>query len=162
MFIIPRKQDNERFIYLVSFINKINNLDIDYNPKKTIYPRLRDSSKRGKPAIIEILQKVQADIHREPFVELIWILKVNAQIKNKSGKKYIEVSSFENIQKHFDNNFKFFENMYDLESWIENKNKGEMIKDVFINPIDYLKGHIQGLELNNNQKMELIEYIIKL
>ena len=162
MFIIPKHQDNIRFVYLVNFINNLNNLDIDYDPKKTIYPRLRHSSKRGKPAIIEILQKINADVNREPFIEIIWCLKVNAQVKNKGGKKYIQVSSFNEIQKLFDKTFKFFETIEELESFIQNQNKAEMVKDVFINPIDYLKGHIQGLDLNKDQKLELLEYIIKL
>jgi len=57
IYIIPKEFNNE-WDRIIIFIEKLNDLEIKYNPKKNIYPRLTNTNKRGQISSLEIITKI--------------------------------------------------------------------------------------------------------
>ena len=83
MYIIPKKFNSD-WDRMINYVETLNSLEIKYNPKKSLFPRLKDTDKRGKCAVEEILKKLNSYfISKKGWLEeLFFILKNNI-------KKYI-------------------------------------------------------------------------
>ncbi len=157
-YIIHKDKDSQKWNDLIAVIQKLNELDIVFNPRKSIYPRLHGSERRGKSAMFEImgfLPPIDPDL-------AIYLLKTGAKVLVKSGYSFIETQSLLDIHKQFTNEYLFFEDYADVDAHIDSLIKTSMIKAISINPIEYMKGHLQGMELTQDQKLQLIDIIIKL
>lgn len=159
IFIIP-KHFNEKWNSIISYIEKLNNLEIKYNSNKSIYPRLKNSDKRGIYASKEILKEIGGYMISKLYwvEELCYCLKYNFEIKKINGKEILCTGREDIDDKYFKSHI--FCNNNELEKNIDEVIQSDQIKEVFLNPVDYLRGHIQNMELNEIQKLELIKIIL--
>ena len=163
IYIIP-KQFNDNWERILAFIERLNNLDITYNPKKNLYPRLKNTTKRGRISSQEIMNSLGCYMisKKDWLEELCYCLKYNFEIQENNGKRLL-ITNNENIEKDVDNIYfknHIFCNDEEVEDIIINIIQSQNIKDIFINPVEYLKGHIDNMELNSHQKLELIKFIL--
>ncbi len=159
IYIIP-KQFDEKWNRTISYIEKLNSLEIKYNPKKAIFPRLKNSNKRGKDASQEIIKEIGCYMISKLYwlEELCFCLKCKFQIKIKNGKNILFSEREEICNKYFKSHILCNNN--ELEKKLDEVIQSDQIKEVFLNPVDYLRGHIQNMELNESQKLELIKIIL--
>ncbi len=159
IYIIPKFFDDnwERMIHYVS---KLNELDIKYNSKKTIFPRLENTEKRGKSACQEILKLLNCYFKTKNYnEELIYCIKADFNILELNGKKIL-------LTLYEDNKIFDIENYYFVPTLMEARNKIDEIvesnnlKSIFINPVEYFKTHLGNMDLNKSQKLELIKFIL--
>ena len=159
IYILP-KQFDENWNRIIDYIERLNILEIQYNPKKNLYPRLKETSKRGRVSAQEIMNNLECHMisKNDWLEELCYCLKYKFDIKKNNGKKIL-FTKYENIDNKFFNNH-IFCNEEEVENNIINIIQSENIKDIFINPVTYLKQHIDNMELNTNEKLELIKFIL--
>lgn len=164
-YIVPKEFDNN-WARMIKYIEKLNNLDIKYNPKKSLFPRLKNTNKRGKVACEEIMKELNCYFKSKNHIleELCFCLK--NKLKVQYGIKNILCCAFSDITNidvlmNFFNNHDIFYNLCEATNKIYNILQSNNIKELFIDPVIYLKEHIENVELNNEQKVKLIKFILK-
>ncbi len=159
IYIIPKIFD-DNWERMILYISKLNELDIKYNPKKTLFPRLINTDKRGKSACQEILKLLNCYFKTKSYYEeLIYCIKAEFNILEINGKKILLTKYEDN--KIFDNqNYYFFSTIMDAQKKIDEIIESNNLKSIFINPIEYFKSHLVNMDLNNSQKIELIKFIL--
>ena len=158
IYIIP-KQFNENWDRIIDFIDKLNTLDIKYNPKKNLYPRLTDTNKRGKNSSLEIINKIGSYMvsKNDWLEELCYCLKCDFKVVENNGKKILQCIDLVDSEIFKDH---IFCNEDELENTITEVIKTDNIKDIFIDPIGYIQQHINNMSLNETQQLELIKIIL--
>tara|TARA_R110001599_G_scaffold1110_4_gene5315 strand:+ start:573 stop:1100 length:528 start_codon:yes stop_codon:yes gene_type:complete len=172
IYLIPKcfSQKKEFIENIFKYLDSINKLKIDFNPKKSIYPRLATSKKRGQNAVVEILNSIEpsfiSDEHQR-INELIHILKWHLR---KNDFKGIQVLTIKNSTSEV-----FNEKYFPLSEWshipesdIDLLNSKINImsqtlfieEDVVIETVNIIKSHIDNYVLTPDDKLELIKYII--
>jgi hypothetical protein len=161
IYIIP-KQFNDDWNRIIIFVENLNKLDIKYNSKKNLYPRLKDTHKRGINSSLEIIKTIGSYmISKNNWLEeLCYCLKHNFKIEMNNGRKILTTTlPLNDLDKLiFDQHL--FCGIEDLETNINNVIQSDNIKDIFINPIEYFKSHLTNISLNETQKLELIKIIL--
>ncbi len=161
IYIIP-KNFNEDWERMLNYIEKLEQIDIKYNPQKLIFPRIRNSKKRGKTASLEIMKHLNSYfISKKNWLEeLCYVLKSQFEVVNINGKKIILTKSTTKIDELLFNNHYFTEDPSQVEKVIDDIFKAEQVEGIFINPVEYFLAHFENMELNEKQKLELIKIIL--
>ncbi len=161
IYIIPKEFNNE-WDRIIIFIEKLNDLEIKYNPKKNIYPRLTNTNKRGQISSLEIITKIGSYMisKKNWLEELCYCLKYKFIVQENNGKKILSTNlNINDIDKIIFNDH-IFCNEQELENNINDIIQIDNIKEVFIDPIEYLQQHINNMKLNEKQKLQLIKIIL--
>tara|TARA_R110000803_G_scaffold41697_1_gene89520 strand:- start:2849 stop:3376 length:528 start_codon:yes stop_codon:yes gene_type:complete len=172
IYLIPKcfSQKKEFIENCFKYIDSINKLKIDFNSKKSIFPRLSQSKKRGQSAVIEILNLIEPSflkVEHQRVEELIFILKWNLR---KSEYKGIHVLTVKNTTADI-----FNEAYFPLSEWshipeteidllnskINIMSETLFIEDeVIIDKVGIIKSHIENYVITQEEKIQLIKYII--
>ena len=175
IYLIPKCFNNKKdFIErCFQYLDAIEHLEIDFNPKKAIYPRLKGTKKRGRHALIEILNSLNPSHFsndNEHEGELILILKWGLR---KTLIKGIHVLAVKNITPEI-----FANNYFALAEWchipetdtdlldtkiniMSQKLLGLETVEETVNVTDIIKSHIDNYTFSLDDKFELIKYILK-
>jgi hypothetical protein len=147
---------------MITYIENINNLEIRYNSKKSIYPRLSGSKKRGKDACLEIMRSINSYfISKKGWLEeLCWVLQKKINVDVIGSKKILVCNNEDLCEILFDENYHFISNITEAQNTIESVIETTNLKSIFINPVDYFKEHFQNMELDETQKIQLIKIIL--
>ncbi len=159
IYIIP-KNFNEDWERMLNYIEKLEQIDIKYNPQKLIFPRIRNSKKRGKTASLEIMKHLNSYfISKKNWLEeLCYVLKSQFEVVNINGKKIILTKSTTKIDELLFNNHYFTEDPSQVEKVIDDIFKAEQVEGIFINPVEYFLAHFENMELNEKQKLGVKYY----
>lgn len=172
IYLIPKcfSQKKEFIENCFKYIDSINKLKIDFNPKKSIYPRLSQSKKRGQNAVSEIISLIEPTflkVEHKRVDELIHILKWHLR---KSEYKGIQVLTIKNTTADI-----FNETYFPLSEWshipeteidLLNSKINIMSETLFveeevaIDKVGIIKSHIDNYVITQEEKFQLIKYII--
>lgn len=175
IYLIPKCFSNKKdFIErCFNYLDAIEKLDIHYNPKKSIYPRLKDTKKRGRLAVIEILNKLNPSHFsndKEHEGELILILKWGLR---KTLVKGIHVLAVKHITPEI-----FASNYFQLTEWCHIPESETDLLNIKIqimsqklldyetipeevNAVDIIKSHLDNYTFSLDDKLELIKTILE-
>ncbi len=161
IYIVPKCFDND-FDRMTTYIDNMNNLEIKYNSKKSIYPRLSGSNKRGKDACLEIMKSINSYFisKKDWLEELCLILKTNIKVEVIDNNKILVCKNEDHVKYLFNDNYHFISNITEAQTTIESVIETTNLKSIFINPVDYFKEHFQNMELDETQKIQLIKIIL--
>ena len=175
IYLIPKNINKKKeFIEkCFNYLNSVYNLEIEYNPKKSIYPRLKKSKKRGKNALIEILNLIQPSYFSDEYHlmnELINILKWNLRKKEINGIQVLTITT---------SNAEIFNAKYfPLNEWshiseteidLLNSKINTMSQFLFntvcleeekIETVKIIKSHLSNYVISTEEKLEIIKYIL--
>ena len=175
IYLIPKCFNKKReFIEkCFQYLNSINNLEIDFNPKKSIYPRLKKSKKRGKNAVIEILNLIQpsyfSDEHRL-MNELINVLKWSLRKIEINGIQVLTITTLNSellTEKYFPLNE--WSHISETETDLLNAKINTMSQLLFnnvcieeekIETVKIITSHLDNYVINTEEKLEIIKYIL--
>jgi hypothetical protein len=174
IYLIPKCFNNKKdFIErCFQYLHSIEKLNIVFNPKKSIYPRLKDTKKRGKNALVEILNNLNPSYfsnEKEPDGELILILKWGLR---KVEIKGIQVLAVKNITPEI-----FASNYFQLAEWshipetetdllnvkIDIMSQNLLEKQCVVeevNAVAIIKSHLDNYIFSQEDKLELIKIIL--
>ena len=172
IYLIPKcfSQKKEFIENCFKYIDSLSELKIDFNPKKSIYPRLQQSKKRGKIAVVEILNLIEPSVFKaedKRIGELINILKWHLRKKEYKG---IQVLTIKNTTADIftDTYFPHSEWSYIdesetdlLDTKINIMNETLFVEDeIDIDKVRIIKSHIYNYVISGEEKLQLIKYII--
>jgi len=175
IYLIPKNFNSKKqFIEdCFKYLDSLTRLDIIYNSKKSMYPRLRESKKRGKCALVEILTQINPSCFSDTFslsneltnclnwglkkttFEGIEVLTVNKVNKNLFLKEYFPLSEWNHIsmtERDLLNN-----RISVMNSCLLERETPEVIDAVLI-----IKKHIDNYILGNEDKLDIIKYLSNL
>lgn len=173
IYLIPKcfKQKKEFIELCFKYIDSVNSLDIEYQPQKSFFPRLKKSKKRGKQAVIEILSAVSPNYFSDQYHlinELIDVLKWGLKRKEYKGMQVLTITN---------TNAQLFDTKYfPLSEWshipeteidllnnkihiMSNNLMEESNNDMDTKPIDIIKSHINNYIFTDEERFDLIKYI---
>tara|TARA_R110002096_G_scaffold248690_1_gene441096 strand:+ start:15501 stop:16037 length:537 start_codon:yes stop_codon:yes gene_type:complete len=155
------------------YLNSVNDLNIEFNPKKSIYPRLKKSKKRGKNAVIEILNELKpsffSDEHRL-MNELINILKWSLRKIEYKGIQVLAVTTSNAellTEKYFPLNE--WSHISETETDLLNSKINTMSQVLFNNicmeeetveTVKIITSHLSNYVISTEEKLEIIKYIL--
>lgn len=162
-FIIPKNFDDD-WKRMIKYVEELNKLKINYNSKKALFPRLETTNKRGRIASIEIMNKLKCFFLSKNnwLEELCFCLRNKIQIKKANNHKIIYFDNLPNDQQFLFSEFNIYNNLNDVKNKIEQMMITMTIQQEDINPLEYIKQHLENIELSNEQKVELVNFIINL
>ena len=174
IYLIPKciNQKKEYIERCFQYLDSIDKLKIDYNPKKSIYPRLVNTKKRGMNAVTEIINSIEPSYFSDKYrivSELIIILKWGLRKTEYNG---IQVLTIKKITSEI-----FTDKYFPLSEWshisetdvdLLNTKINIMSNTLFnkedeepkIDSVNILKTHLDNYVLSEKDKLELIKYII--
>jgi len=175
IYLIPKcfKKKKDFIKTCFKYLDGIENLDIEFNPKKSIYPRLKQSKKRGKNALIEILNSLFicsfSDLD-QPMKDLINTLKWNLKKKEINGIQILTIK-FANSELLAQSYFPLNEWNHISETDSDLLNSKIMImadmifqkdedKEKEIDTVQIITSHLSNYIINTNEKLEIIKYIL--
>jgi len=175
IYLIPKcfKKKKDFIEKCFKYLDSINNLDIEFNPQKSIYPRLKKSKKRGKNALIEILNVLQPSYFSDEnhlMNELINVLKWSLRKKEINGIQVLAITtSNSNLlnDKYFPLNE--WSHISETETDLLNTKINTMSQVLFnnvcmeeeiIETVKIIKSHLDNYVISTEEKLEIIKYII--
>tara|TARA_R110000787_G_scaffold59444_3_gene134719 strand:- start:1539 stop:2072 length:534 start_codon:yes stop_codon:yes gene_type:complete len=174
IYLIPKcfKKKKEFIENCFKYLDSISELNIEFNPHKCIYPRIKNSKKRGKNALIEILMTIGpsyfSDEHHK-MNELINTLKWGLKKTQYNGVQVLTITSL-NADLFKDQYFPtrewshISENDTDLlnikTTILGNHLFEDTNENVNIKSVDIIKSHIDNYVISDSEKLELIKYLI--
>ena len=164
MYFIPKDFKNESYLERIIYLTKMSELDIVYNSTKSIFPRLKESNKRGKPAVIEILNKINyhTKFYNDEITDIILLLKMDVSVEDIEGYKIFNVNNYQENKYNLETwkGYKKFNSISSIKKYINDKIKNDMVKEIFIDPVEYVDGLINNLNLSDSQKISIIKKIL--
>lgn len=178
IYLIP-KSFNEKKDFIkkcFNYLDSIKEQDIEYNPKKSIYPRLKNSKKRGKNAVIEILNFIQPSCYNS-FSDEHHLMKelINTL---KWGLRKVDFNGIQVLAINTSNDDLLNEKYFPLNEWSHISETETDILDSKINSmseilfnlvckeeeeietVKIIKSHLSNYVISIEEKMEIIKYIL--
>lgn len=175
IYLIPKNFNKKKeFIEkCFKYLNSIDELNIEFNPKKSIYPRLKKSKKRGKNAVIEILNIIQpsyfSDEHRL-MNELINVLKWSLRKIEINGIQVLAVTTSNAdllSEKYFPLNE--WSHISETETDLLNNKINTISQVIFgnvcleeekVETVKIITSHLSNYVISTEEKLEIIKYIL--
>jgi hypothetical protein len=140
----------ERLIKIGLFFK--NNEDILFD-KRTLYPRLKDSSKRGIKAMMEIFDTVKDQFNLKDFNDYIKVARRNEMVCMDNHIQIADVSNLKKILIDYENKVYIGSRPFVPKIKVE-----EAIED----RLEIIKDIIRDEKYETKELKQLLEYIVKL
>jgi hypothetical protein len=167
IYLIPKKINNQEYNRMTEYVYNLNRLAILFNPDNSIYPRIVNTKKRGIHAVNEIMRFINCFfIEKNNYIEeLFYVLKNKFQIDTILNQKIITFNKINYHNAEIDviikENFFIIDNKIEAQLKIESVIQTNNLVDIFKNPIEYFKTHLDNLVLTNEEKLDLIKTILQ-
>tara|TARA_R100000388_G_C7127758_1_gene103959 strand:+ start:70 stop:552 length:483 start_codon:yes stop_codon:yes gene_type:complete len=158
IYIVPKIRDNN-YDNKILWIKKLNDIKKDLKISKSFYPRFENSSKRGKPGCMEIINQIGALDNNDAIGSLIWALHTDLSFEMIENRAILFIRVDLSRFRFFNDKDYFF---YDTKEQVSNTLLSQMAqKDIFIDPVKYLIQHAEQLVLTDKQKIKILKYILE-
>ena len=153
------------------YIDDVKKLDIIHNPKKSIFPRLKNTKKRGKAAIIEIIANISITHFSDEYHMMNDLINLLTWGLNKVEYKGVHVLVVKKTNKDI-----FTDKYFPLSEWshipesdidLLNSKVDIMNNKLFednleeVEKVKLITSYIDNYVLTDKVKFEIIKYIIK-